>query len=1023
MGLSPWVWIFLFFTVCELQPSSYGAFYKKLKVRINGDIMIGALFPIHEQPTVNTAFSRQCGNVREHYGIHRIEFLLKTIHEINQNEAILPGIKLGVDARDSCWYAPVALEQCMDFIQTASLYREYTYCLKLTNGSSEKCLPSEFSPTSIEIPISALIGPGTSEMSKQVQQVLQIFSIPQIGYSATAADLSNKADYQYFLRVAPSDALQIEYNTEAFVRFYGDSGISALKARMNTLGICSEIERKIDNKETAEAFLLLAEDIFSPSRKAKVIICFCQGETVEGLLQAMNTLKLHDMGYTLIGTDGWSDRLDVLGPPINTATNEYAYSRIARGSFTIKLHSPKIKDFDDYFTSLTPQNHRNINPWFTEFWEQKFNCQINYNADSKQRKCTGLENLKDPQYQQDNKLSLLNLAIYVVALGLHRVQEIICGVGYRGVCPGLLPVNGTLLRQELLKVKYTDQNNDTIYFDENGDPPASYDLMNYQYVLGDDGRGTFQYVQVGRWSDGHFTMFQPDHVQWHNEGENASEPMQSFCSEPCKPWEAKIIRDKLKSCCWLCQPCRLNEWKTPNGTCETCKQGFRPNENKTECEEIIPTFIHWTDPACLTAAILASLGGIFTILILIVFVVYRDTPVVKASTRELMWIILLAMLLAHVSVATIPLKPSAITCGLQRSFPAIAFTIIYAALVTKTNRIARILEGSKRILLKKQRFLSTTSQLVITALLIAVEIITVTTMLMLEPPQDELLYSRFKTRARIHCNTSKVGTIIPLAFPIFLIAMCTIYAIKTRNLPQNFNEAKFIGFTMYTTCVLWLAVLPVYFSGYETEVILVLCISVSASIALVILFLPKTYIILCRPDKNSRAAFITAKDIRCHIGVLQTNVDPKVRKSDKWWKKGAYMGESSAFTEVIDMGNERKITPSPQLEATPGPVNRGLESVTSKKTTPKSDTENEDAASHGSADSVQVAVEGNKQRKSFIRREKRIYHPETKRPRHFEAICQTDWSVPPGRDLELAEMEDLSTDSETRVRLSNSSLE
>lgn len=34
-----------------------------------------------------------------------------------------------------------------------------------------------------------------------------------------------------------------------------------------------------------------------------------------------------------------------------------------------------------------------------------------------------------------------------------------------------------------------------------------------------------------------------------------------------------------------------------------------------------------------------------------------------------------------------------------------------------------------------------------------------------------------------------------------------------RNLPENFNEAKFIGFTMYTTCIIWLAFLAIYFGN------------------------------------------------------------------------------------------------------------------------------------------------------------------------------------------------------------------
>lgn len=37
------------------------------------------------------------------------------------------------------------------------------------------------------------------------------------------------------------------------------------------------------------------------------------------------------------------------------------------------------------------------------------------------------------------------------------------------------------------------------------------------------------------------------------------------------------------------------------------------------------------------------------------------------------------------------------------------------------------------------------------------------------------------------------------------------YAFKTRKCPENFNEAKFIGFTMYTTCIIWLAFLPIFY--------------------------------------------------------------------------------------------------------------------------------------------------------------------------------------------------------------------
>ena len=46
---------------------------------------------------------------------------------------------------------------------------------------------------------------------------------------------------------------------------------------------------------------------------------------------------------------------------------------------------------------------------------------------------------------------------------------------------------------------------------------------------------------------------------------------------------------------------------------------------------------------------------------------------------------------------------------------------------------------------------------------------------------------------------------------MLLIIICTVYAVKTRNIPENFNESKFIGFSMYTTCIIWLAFVPIYF--------------------------------------------------------------------------------------------------------------------------------------------------------------------------------------------------------------------
>lgn len=255
-----------------------------------------------------------------------------------------------------------------------------------------------------------------------------------------------------------------------------------------------------------------------------------------------------------------------------------------------------------------------------------------------------------------------------------------------------------------------------------------------------------------------------------------------------------------------------------------------------------------------------------TAFVTVIFVRHNNTSVVKASTRELSYIILFGITLGYITTFPLVAKPSALTCYLVRILPGFSFSLIYGALVTKTNRIARILAGSKKkIMTRKPRFMSATAQVVITFLIIGVESAIITAMLIIQPANSILIYPT-KRRVKLTCNVTTLGIIVPLGFDAFLIVMCTLYAIKTRNVPENFNEAKFIGFSMYTTCVIWLAFVPIYFGSDNKVITMCLAITLSASVALILLFFPKIYIIICKPEKNNRSAFTTSKDVRCHIG-------------------------------------------------------------------------------------------------------------------------------------------------------------
>ena len=61
------------------------------------------------------------------------------------------------------------------------------------------------------------------------------------------------------------------------------------------------------------------------------------------------------------------------------------------------------------------------------------------------------------------------------------------------------------------------------------------------------------------------------------------------------------------------------------------------------------------------------------------------------------------------------------------------------------------------------------------------------------------------------CGVTTLSLIMSLVYNMILILLCTVYAVKTRKIPSNFNEAKYIGFTMYSTCIVWLAFIPIFF--------------------------------------------------------------------------------------------------------------------------------------------------------------------------------------------------------------------
>lgn len=182
--------------------------------------------------------------------------------------------------------------------------------------------------------------------------------------------------------------------------------------------------------------------------------------------------------------------------------------------------------------------------------------------------------------------------------------------------------------------------------------------MNYQQKAD----GSFDYVQVGEWNNGSLNFIRE--LQEFPTG-----PVQSVCSKPCAPGYYKNLQTggQEKRCCWVCVPCERHQYLHNETHCQECNKGYWPDSQQSNCIQIPVEYVQWGDTEALVAMSIALLGFVLTGIVFVVFIRYNDTPVVKASTRELCYLILVGMILSHSSIFSIIARPSVVSISCSPS--------------------------------------------------------------------------------------------------------------------------------------------------------------------------------------------------------------------------------------------------------------------------------------------------------------------------------------------------------------------
>lgn len=142
-------------------------------------------------------------------------------------------------------------------------------------------------------------------------------------------------------------------------------------------------------------------------------------------------------------------------------------------------------------------------------------------------------------------------------------------------------------------------------------------------------------------------------------------------------------------------------------------------------------------------------------------------------------------------------------------------------MLVKTNRIHRIFSSATRSA-KRPACISPSSQILLTALSAGLQLLGSILWLFIVPPGTRITYPT-RDQVVLSCNIPEHHFLYSLTFDAVLLITCTVFAVKTRKVPENFNETKFVGFSMYTTCVIWISWIAFFFgtsSNFEVSVCL-----------------------------------------------------------------------------------------------------------------------------------------------------------------------------------------------------------
>uniref|UniRef100_A0A8C5FD82 G-protein coupled receptors family 3 profile domain-containing protein n=1 Tax=Gadus morhua TaxID=8049 RepID=A0A8C5FD82_GADMO len=791
-----------------------------------GDIILGGIFSFHSSyKTVESTYMHrplplQCIRYLNFRAIQFAQVMLFAIEEINNSTDILPGIKLGYKLYDLC----------------GSIARAVKVALSLINGNEEMASMSE-KPCSGSVP--AIVGVTSSSPSMAISTVIGPFHTPLVSHYATCACLSNKVKYPSFLRTIPSDYYQSRALAQMVKHFgwtwvgairtnddYGNNGMATFIEIASQLGICLEYSLPFFRTDPPEQTKKIIETIKGST--SKVIIAFLNHMDMDILIEEFAHHNL--TGFQWVGTEGW----------ISDSQNAQAKGHyILDGSIGLAIRKAHVTGLRDFIL---------------DFWEKTFGCIFNpiNQREETLKQCTGYEDLTQIK-NSFHDMSLMPYfnnvykAVYAVAHTLHKILR--CG---DTICHQIL--------EHLKKIRFETKDGEEVYFNQYGDPAAKYDIINWQPKKD----GSEEFVTVGL-----FDASLPEEKQLHLDNltltwaNNSKQVPISVCSGTCALGTRKVLQKGKPVCCYDCIPCAEGDVSntTDSNTCVRCPPEFWSNKRRDECEKKETEFLSYTEIMGTILTLSSLIGACLTATVALIFFRHRNTPIVKANNSELSFLLLFSLTLCFLCSLTFIGRPSDWSCMLRHTAFGITFVLCISCVLGKTLAVLMAfkatLPGSNLM-----KWFGPRRQRIVVLAFTFIQIVICIVWLIANPPHPFKNLRHFKDKIILECALgSPIGFWAVLGYIGLLALLCFILAFLARKLPDNFNEAKFITFSMLIFCAVWMTFIPAYVSspGKFSVAVEIFAILASSFGLLFCIFIPKCYIILLKPERNTKKNMMDKK--------------------------------------------------------------------------------------------------------------------------------------------------------------------